>query len=139
MCVCVYVSQQDKCNNQNFRRGEQYSFIVKMTESKGWGLFAREDIARGKFVIEYIGEVIDKIEFNHRFSRAKDDKRSNYYFLTLGQNLYIDAYNYSNEARFINHSCNPNVVPEKWTYFSNGQEQTRIGLFSTRDIVAVSS
>lgn len=110
-----------------------------MTESKGWGLFAKEDIPPEKFVIEYMGEVIDGTEFGQRFKRAKDKKQNNFYFLTLGSNLYIDAFNYGNEARFINHSCDPNVEPNKWTVYSNGQEQIRIGLFSLRKILVVSA
>ncbi|XP_055324412.1 nuclear receptor binding SET domain protein isoform X2 [Sitodiplosis mosellana] len=126
---------KDKCQNQNFHRGEQFSFQVKMTKSKGWGLFAKEKIPAEKFIIEYMGEVIDSVEFDQRFSRAKANKDDNYYFLTLGQNMYIDAAVYGNEARFINHSCDPNVAPNKWTVYSNGQEQIRIGFFARREIL----
>lgn len=40
---------QDKCQNQNFSRGQQYSFQVKKTESEGWGLFTKEDIPAEEF------------------------------------------------------------------------------------------
>ncbi|XP_055308486.1 histone-lysine N-methyltransferase NSD3-like, partial [Sitodiplosis mosellana] len=126
---------KDKCQNQNFHRGEQFSFQVKMTKSKGWGLFAKEKIPAGKFIIEYMGEVIDSVEFDQRFNRAKVNKDDNYYFLTLGQNMYIDGAVYGNDARFINHSCDPNVAPNKWTVHSNGQGQIRIGFFARREIL----
>lgn len=126
-----------KCQNQNFLRGEQYPFQVKMTDSKGWGLYAVEEIPVDKFVVEYMGEVIDNVEFDQRFSRATANKDDNYYFLTLGKNLYIDAAIYGNKARFINHSCDPNVVPNKWTVYSSGQEQIRIGFFAARNILPV--
>lgn len=82
---------KDKCENQNFRRGEQFPFEVKMTKSKGWGLFAKERIPEEKFVIEYMGEVIDSMEFDLRFNRAKANKDDNYYFLILEKDMYIDA------------------------------------------------
>lgn len=128
---------KDKCQNQNFRRGKQFKFQIKMTDSKGWGLYAQEEIPVEKFVVEYMGEVIDNVEFDQRFSRAFANKDDNYYFLTLGNGLYIDAAIYGNEARFINHSCEPNVVPNKWTIYSNGQEQIRIGFFALRNILPV--
>lgn len=128
---------KEKCQNQNFRRGEQYAFEVKMTETKGWGLFAKQEIPIEKFVIEYMGEVIDSVNFDQRFNRATANKDDNYYFLTLGKMLYIDAKDFGNEARFINHSCDPNVAPKKWSVFANGQEQIRIGFFSCRTILPV--
>lgn len=128
---------KDKCQNQNFHRGEQYSFQVQWTESKGWGLFAKEEIPPEKFVIEYMGEVIDSSEFDQRFKRSFANKDDNYYFLTLGNPLYIDAAAFGNEARFINHSCEPNVKPMKWTVYSNGQGQLRVGFFAKRTILPV--
>lgn len=132
LCPC-----KDKCNNQNFRRGVQFKFSVKMTESKGFGLFAQEEISKRAFVIEFMGEVIDQAEFNQRFSRALVSENENYYFLSLGNQLYIDPTNFGNEARFINHSCNPNVQPEKWIVYSNGHGQTRVGLYALRNILPV--
>lgn len=127
---------KEKCQNQNFHRGEKFAFEVKMTGSKGWGLFAKEEITMGHFIIEYMGEVIDYVEFNQRFSRATANKDDNYYFLKL-ENLYIDAKLFGNEARFINHSCDPNAEPEMWTVYSNGQAFNRIGFFALRNIQQV--
>lgn len=90
-------------------------------------MYALEKSPANKFVIEYMGELINTAEFNQRLGRSIDNKDVNYYFLTIGDKLYIDSSNYGNEARFINHSCDPNVRPIKWTVFSNGHEQTRIG------------
>lgn len=126
-----------KCQNQNFHRGEQFAFHVKMTDSKGWGLYAKEEMPVDRFIIEYMGEVIDSVEFEQRFNRATANKDDNFYFLTLGNNLYIDAKVYGNEARFINHSCDPNVAPNKWTVYSNGHEHIRIGFFALRKILPV--
>lgn len=125
---------KDNCQNQNFHRGKQFSFQIKITESKGWGLFAKEDIPHGIFIIEYMGEVIDNVEFDQRFNRAKANKEKNHFFVKLEQNMYIDAAVYGNESRFINHSCDPNVAPNKWTVHSNGKGQYRIGFFTLREI-----
>lgn len=128
---------KEKCQNRNFNKGEQFAFDVKMTDSKGWGLFAKEEIPENRFIIEYMGEVIDSVEFDQRFNRAKANKDDNYYFMYLVKNMYIDAKHYGNNARFINHSCDPNAESNKWTVYSNGQEQVRIGIFAKRKILPV--
>lgn len=122
-------------SNQKFHREELYKFEVKLTESKGWGFFAKENIPYGEFVIEYMGEVIDDKEFGERFNKTK---QKNYYFLGIGRNLFIDAENYGNDSRFINHSCDPNVALNKWIVYSNRHEHIRCGLFAIREIHAVS-
>lgn len=47
--------------------------------------------------------------------------------------LYIDSRVRVNEARFINHSCQPNCRPEKWEVAG----RTRIGFFASEDIPKV--
>lgn len=127
-------SVKDMCQNRNFHRKEVFLLQVKMTQSKGWGLFAREEIPADGFVIEYVGEVIESAEFDKRFDRAIENKENNYYFVTLENQMYIDATVYGNKARFINHSCDPNVEPNKWTAIINGKEHIRIGFFALRKI-----
>lgn len=100
-----------------------------MTQLKGKGLFAKEAIPANRFIIEYIGEVIESEEFFQRFSQTD----GNFYFFTIGENKYIDASSLGNDARFINHSCDPNTEPRKFTV----NNQTRIGLFSLRTIYPV--
>lgn len=128
---------KEKCHNQNFHRGEQFMFEVKMTVAKGWGLFTKVNIPIGRFIMEYKGEVIDNAELNQRFSQATDNNDVNYYFLRINNNLYIDARNYGSESRFINHSCNPNAALQKWIVYSDGRSQDRIGFFALKDILKV--
>jgi SET domain-containing protein len=60
------------------------------------------------------------------------------YFLNLSSNQIIDAsrkgFIYSskkrNNARFINHSCDPNCHIEKWTI----KNELKIGIFSKYDL-----
>lgn len=100
---------------------------MEKTKSKGWGLFAKVDISPKKFIIEFMGEVIDNVEFDLRFKRAMANKEENYYFFALGQKLYIDAAALGNEARFINHSCDSNSVSNKWTVYILEWQRTNSG------------
>ena len=88
-----------------------------------------EDIQKGQFVIEYCGEVIDEKECDKRLKKIASTQ-SNFYFLNFEKDLYIDAGPKGNLARFMNHSCEPNCVTQKWVV----NNLTRVGLFALHDI-----
>ncbi|XP_043276284.1 histone-lysine N-methyltransferase NSD2 [Venturia canescens] len=119
-----------KCNNQAFVRREYPAMEPFHTVGRGWGLRTLEPIKEGKFVVEYVGEVIDEAEYKRRLHHKKELKNENFYFLTIDQSRMIDAEPKGNLSRFMNHSCMPNCETQKWTV--NGD--TRIGLFALRDI-----
>ena len=41
---------------------------VAMTNGRGWGIFIKEPIKKGSFIIEYVGELITMDEFKRRIS-----------------------------------------------------------------------
>ncbi|XP_012266706.2 histone-lysine N-methyltransferase NSD2 isoform X2 [Athalia rosae] len=119
-----------KCGNQAFVRRQYPAMEPFHTAGRGWGLRALESIKAGRFVVEYVGEVIDEAEYKRRLQRKKESKDENFYFLTIDNFRMIDAEPKGNLSRFMNHSCQPNCETQKWTV--NGD--TRIGLFALRDI-----
>lgn len=62
----------------------------------------------------------------------KEDGSAHFYFMTLNANEIVDASKKGNLARFINHSCNPNCVTQKWIV---GSVQ-RMGIFAKTFIKA---
>lgn len=77
------------------------------TQKKGWGVRALQDIPKGTFVCEYVGEIIleDEAEMrqNDAYLFSLDDKPQEQYC--------IDARFYGNISRFLNHMCEPNLLP----------------------------
>lgn len=122
----------DKCKNQRFRKRQYPVCIPFRTEHVGWGLRTTQDIKKGEFVIEYVGELIDEAECNRRMEIKMDKGDTTFYFLTIDKERIIDAGPAANHARFMNHSCQPNCETQKWVV--NGQ--TKVGLFAIRDIPA---
>lgn len=120
----------DKCQNRRFKKREYAKVIPFKTESRGWGLKSLQDIKKGQFVIEYVGELIDEAECETRIKNMIDNKESNFYFLTIDRETIIDAGPKGNMARFMNHSCSPNCETQKWVVNGN----TRVGLFAIQDI-----
>jgi SET domain-containing protein len=78
----------------------------KRSKLHGWGVFAGEPINKNKFIIDYAGELI---------SNKVSDKREDAYLdkgciwvFRLNRAWSRDANVGGNNARFINHSCQPN-------------------------------
>ncbi|PWA65768.1 AWS-like protein [Artemisia annua] len=85
-----------------------------MTEKCGSGVVAEEDIMRGEFVIEYVGEVIDDKTCEERLWRMKRQGETNFYLCEINRDMVIDATYKGNKSRYINHSCSPNTEMQKW-------------------------
>ncbi|RLN67329.1 hypothetical protein BBP00_00001715 [Phytophthora kernoviae] len=118
------------CSNRAIKRRELKSVHVKYIPGPGFGLIAKEEIRAGEFIIEYVGEVIDDEECERRMIKYRDNGEINFYMMELEKNIVIDAKYRSNESRFINHSCDPNSVTQKW----NVDGMQRIGIFARRNI-----
>jgi histone-lysine N-methyltransferase SETD1 len=76
----------------------------------GWGLFAREDIEAGDFVIEYVGAVVRSVLADVREKRYEEKGSGSSYLFRIDQDYVIDATTCGNLARFTNHSCEPNCM-----------------------------
>jgi SET domain-containing protein len=63
-------------------------------------------IPKGTRIIEYAGERITPEEAARRYT--KDDPRVPVLLFDLDAKTVIDAGHHGNQARFINHSCEPN-------------------------------
>ncbi|XP_031489927.1 uncharacterized protein LOC116257377 isoform X1 [Nymphaea colorata] len=118
------------CSNQQFQNHKYATFEWVRCGKKGYGLQLREDVSKGQFLIEYVGEVLDTQTYAARQREYAARGQRHFYFMTLNGNEVIDACAKGNLGRFINHSCDPNCRTEKWIV--NGE--VCIGLFALRDI-----
>jgi SET domain-containing protein len=84
-----------------------HPFEIKASPIQGLGAFATERITRGTRLIEYAGERLTPAEADARYP---DDEavRHHTYLFAIDDDVVIDAAVNGNEARFINHSCDPN-------------------------------
>ncbi len=87
---------------------------VRPSRIQGLGAFALAPISKGTRIIEYKGERISPAEADRRY----DDDASEHprvLLFSVDSRTVIDAGTGGNEARFINHSCEPNcaAVTEK--------------------------
>ena len=83
-------------------RNIKRNLIVKRSIA-GLGLFTKDEIERGGFVIEYKGPILSEKEANEKGGK---------YLFETSKNRFIDGKSRSNTARYINHSCRPNCEIE---------------------------
>ncbi|XP_019958031.2 histone-lysine N-methyltransferase ASH1L isoform X1 [Paralichthys olivaceus] len=120
----------EHCDNQHIQRHDWVQCLERFrAEGKGWGIRTKESLRSGQFIIEYLGEVVSEQEFRSRMMEQYFS-HSGQYCLNLDSGMVIDSYRMGNEARFINHSCEPNCEMQKWSV--NGVY--RIGLFALKEI-----
>jgi uncharacterized protein len=80
---------------------------VRHSRVHGNGVFALRRIRKGTTVIEYLGDRISHDEADERYA-DKDEKDNHTFLFTVSPKIVIDAGRNGNEARFINHGCDPN-------------------------------
>mmetsp|Transcript_24583 Transcript_24583/g.73705 ORF Transcript_24583/g.73705 Transcript_24583/m.73705 type:complete len:680 (+) Transcript_24583:187-2226(+) len=121
----------DRCRNRRLQKREFADVEVRPAGKKGHGIFlASGQLHEGDLVGEYVGEVIDKIEFARRKAVYREKGHEHLYFMNLDAERVIDSTVKGCFTRFTNHSCDPNMVLEKWTV--NGE--IRMGLYAGRTI-----
>ncbi len=131
-CSEVYCPHGSRCTNRRFQLKQYAPLDVLRAGRKGFGLFAKEDMAAGTFLIEYVGEVLEEEEYERRKQFYEKSHQRHYYFMNIGNGETVDATRKGGVGRFINHSCEPNCETQKWTV--NGE--VTIGLFTKLDVTA---
>lgn len=102
-------------------------FVLRRSAIHGRGAFARTPIPAGTRLIEYAGRRLTPAEADALY--PDDDATAPHTFLfAIDDDVVVDAGQDGNEARWLNHSCDPNcdvVVDEQ-----------RLWIETVRDVAA---
>lgn len=99
---------------------------VRASDVHGTGVFARTDLPAGEVLLDYQGEIISWEQACADYDAAGTAGHT--FYFDLGDGTVIDGGANGNDARFINHGCDPNCETE-----SDG---TRVTITTLRDIPA---
>ncbi len=110
----------DKRNGTNGRRTQ-----VRASGVHGKGVYAVRPIRAGEKVLEYKGEIITWRKALTRHPHDPNQPNHTFYF-HLNNACVIDAKSSLAPAKWVNHSCNPNMEAD--------QEGMRVFLKALRDI-----
>jgi SET domain-containing protein len=81
-------------------------FELRASPIQGRGAFATRAIPAGTRLIEYAGERLTPAEADVRY--PDDGDRHHTFLFAIDDDVVVDAAVNGNEARFLNHSCDPN-------------------------------
>jgi SET domain-containing protein len=115
--MTLSASSTDDLNNPLYR--------VKNSPVHGRGVFARRKIRAGTLIIEYEGK---RIGYDQACidAAARDDDSNHTFLFSLADGSVIDGGDNGNDARWINHCCEPNCEAR--------EEDGRIYIHALRDI-----
>ncbi|XP_019440971.1 PREDICTED: probable inactive histone-lysine N-methyltransferase SUVR2 [Lupinus angustifolius] len=137
-----------QCGNRVVQRGITGKLQVFFTpEGKGWGLRTLEDLPKGAFVCEFVGEILTTEELNERNMKCTGNGSYTYpivldadwdsRFVKDEDALCLDAASFGNVARFINHRCSDaNLVEIPVEIEGPGHHYYHCAFFTSRKIVA---
>ena len=147
------------CHNRVSQHGIKFQLGIFKTEKRGWGVRSLNFIPSGSFICEYIGELLKEKEAEERTGNDEYlfDIGNNYNDNTLWDGLEalipdlqhaspevvedscftIDAAEYGNVGRFINHSCTPNLYAQNVLFDHDDKRIPHIMLFAAENIPAL--
>ncbi|KAF5938198.1 hypothetical protein HYC85_025704 [Camellia sinensis] len=139
-----------QCGNRVVQRGISCNLQVFMTPGgKGWGLRTLEDLPKGAFVCEYVGEILTNAELFERVSKSPSSEEHAYPVLLDAdwgsegvlkdeEALCLDATHYGNVARFINHRCfDSNLVEIPVEVETPDHHYYHLAFFTSRKVQAL--
>ena len=107
------------CGNRPFGSLGARIGIYNVSDAE-FGVFAKEEIQEGMFVIEYLGVVTSN----------KEVGSGKAYYVMLDGDLLLDGATCGSLASFVNHSCTPNCSLQIWMVpVSAGKYEQRVGIF----------
>lgn len=101
--------------------------VVRHSPIHGNGVFAARNIPAGTRIIEYGGKRISPKEADRRHPTNPDDPFHTFFF-SLSSGKVIDGDDCGNDAKWINHSCEPNCESME------GRHGKRVYITAKRDI-----
>jgi hypothetical protein len=110
--------------------------VARRSHIHGWGLFTKLDIPRSNPVVEYMGEVIRQRVADKREKAYELSGEGSCYMFRLDMKRIVDATKIGCMARFMNHSCQPNVVAKIMSIDTDFGQERKIVVVANRDIAA---
>ncbi|KAK1388437.1 putative Histone-lysine n-methyltransferase, suvh [Heracleum sosnowskyi] len=134
------------CDNQKSQDGIKLQLEVFRTSAKGWGVRSRNFISEGRFICEYVGELLrynqegridfDKSTFDAGNSHGSEDSL---YPISESGSSSIDQddteiVKFGNVGRFMRYSCSPNLYAKCVVYDDEDNSRPHVMLFAAKNI-----
>lgn len=116
------------------RKTKNPLFEIRTSRIQGRGTFALRRISKGQRIIEYTGEIVHHDTADERYSDEAMARHHTFLF-QIDEQFVIDATRTGSDARYINHSCDPNceAVNEEGRIFVEAVKNIQPGVELTYD------
>jgi hypothetical protein len=128
----------ETCENRLLQKGIKHKLSINfISKTKGFGVFANENIKEGAFICEYIGQIVNKETAMTKINLNMIKKKPNYvlqireHYEKMTISTFIDAEEKGNISRFLNHSCEPNL---QFDIIRVNHFIPHVGFYAKRDI-----
>ncbi|XP_065867993.1 histone-lysine N-methyltransferase SUVR4-like isoform X1 [Euphorbia lathyris] len=136
------------CRNRVVQNGIQVPLQVFATpEGKGWGVRCVNSLKKGSFVCEYIGEIVTNLELYDRNKERAIKQEKHTYPVLLDADwgserilkdeeaLCLDATEFGNVGRFVNHRCcDSNLIEIPVEIETPDHHYYHLAFFTSKDI-----
>jgi hypothetical protein len=111
------------------------SFKIRRSRIAGRGAFASRRIRPGQRLVEYVGKRMTEKEADRLYGDDGANGRHHTFLFSVEGGMCIDASVGGNDARFINHSCEPNceAIDEDGRIFIEAMKNIQPGTELTYD------
>lgn len=123
----MHVEPNEIVTQRTSRSCPSKGFEVRSSPIQGSGAFALRPIPKGTRIIEYTGQRITHEEADARYNDLEMERHHTFLF-SVDEQTVIDATHEGSDARYINHSCDPNC--------ESVIEDGRVFIDAIRDIAA---
>jgi len=89
----------------------QWALVVGRSNVHGSGLFTLSGYGKGDMIAAYGGEII-RSNVGDTLQKKYDAEKVGTYFFRVNDEFIVDGTKKGNQTRFINHSCDPNIISE---------------------------
>lgn len=110
------------CYTRDAMESTDFEIKESLQEGVGKGLFASTPVQKGAFILEYTGIPMPTEEADEHPGR---------YLFEVDEHITLDGDTPDNTAKYINHSCDPNVEAE---VDEEADGSKHINIYAVRDI-----
>ncbi|CAN1307734.1 Histone-lysine N-methyltransferase SUVR4 [Linum perenne] len=132
------------CGNRVVQKGIRVPLqVFAASEEKGWGVRSTRPLKKGTFICEYIGEIVTNKERAaknevHTYPVLLDADWGSEKILKDEEALCLDATEFGNVGRFINHRCeDANLIEMPVEIESPDHHYYHVAFFTVRDVEAM--
>ncbi|WOG96929.1 hypothetical protein DCAR_0416268 [Daucus carota subsp. sativus] len=115
------------CKNRMSQHGIKLQLEIFKTIPTGWGVRSRNFISEGRFICEYVGELL---QYKEEEGRIDFDESA----VDAGNSNDAKTAMFGNVAKFIRHSCSPNLYAKCALFDHEDMRRPHVMLFAARNI-----